>query len=287
MDMRHVKIALCSVLALGACTSARSRGDILPPAGIPADTGAVLPSPLMTLLPGLSRYDLEQQAVVRVDGADDSLPHTITTRALVLVDILQNSDSSYDVTVSVDSLNQIAEGFNRPLPTHPSSLGTVLRVSFGAQGNSVHTQLADSLCAYGQFVTIARQLVLPTMPAQVGAELRRTPPDTLHITSCRAGVPIRIESTQEVRSLKSSPLQVEIDERARVEGSGTMQRDSITIDGSLRTQGTASFAAGSRLPSLVETRSEGSIRIGLGDSTVTFKQFLTHQLRRREPQPPN
>jgi hypothetical protein len=241
----------------------------------------------MALLPGLTQYDLEQHAIVRLEGADDTLPHAITTRALLVVEVLSNSDSSYDVTVSVDSLNQLAEGFSRPSPIHPITLGPVLRVSFSPQSRSAHVQLADSLCAYSQFVTVARQLVLPQIPARVMTELNRTPPDTLHITSCRAGVPIRIESTQEVRNLGGNPAQMAIDERATVQGSGTMQRDSITIDGSLRTQGTASFAEGSRLPSLVHTRSEGTIRVGLGDSTVTFKQSLTQQLRRRGAELPN
>jgi hypothetical protein len=283
----HVKTALC-VLGLSACTSARPRGEIiLPPEAVgPADTGTAA-SPLMALLPGVSRYDLEQHAVVRVEGADDSLPHTITTRALVLVEVLSNSDSSYDVTVSVDSLSQTAEGFGRPSPTHPTTLGAVLRVSLTPAGNSAQAQLADSLCAYSQFVTIARQLVLPRIPAYVTAEPARTLPDTLRIASCRAGVPISIESTQELRDLGGTPPQVGIDERATVRGSGMIQRDSITIDGSLKAQGSASFTAGSRLPSLVQTRSEGSIRIGLGDSTVTFKQSLTQQLRRRDGNLPN
>jgi hypothetical protein len=241
----------------------------------------------MSLLPGLSRYDLEQHAVVRVEGADDSLPHRITTRALVLVEVLSNGDSIYDVTVSVDSLNQIAEGFGRPSPMHPTTLGAVLRVSLAPGGSSAYVQLADSLCAYSQFVTIARQLVLPRIPAYVMSERDRISPDTLRIASCRAGVPISIESTQEVRTLGGNPPEVAFDERATVQGSGVVQRDSITIDGSLRAQGTASFGSGSRLPSIVQTRSEGSIRISLRGSTVTFKQSLTQQIRRREAEAPN
>jgi hypothetical protein len=242
----------------------------------------------MTLVPGLSRYDLEQHAVVRLEGADDTLPHTITTRAVLLVEVLSYNDSSYDVTVSVDSLNQVAEGFGHPSPMQPMTLGPVLRVSFSSGGNAANTQLADSLCEYSQFVTLARQLVLPQLPAQVAtAKTGRTPPDIMHITSCRAGVPIRIESTQEVRNLGGIPPQVRIDEKATLQGAGILQRDSITIDGFLTAEGTASFASGSRLPSIVQSSSEGSIRIGLGDSTVTFKQSLTQQLRRRATEVPN
>jgi hypothetical protein len=288
MNKGSVKSALCILLAVTACTRARP-GDTttLPAPATPSDTGVIAPSPLMTLVPGLSRYDLEQQAVVRAEGYEDSLPHTITTRALLLVEVLMHNDSSYEVRVSVDSLNQIAEGFARPSPMHPTTLGPVLRVSFSFGGHSAEAQLADSLCAYSQFVTVARHLVLPRLPVRLMTQPGRMPPDTMLVTSCRAGVPIRIESTQEVRNLGGSPLQMSIEERATVHGSGIIQRDSVTIDGSLRAQGTASFTGGSRLPSLVQTQSEGSIRIELGDSTVTFKQSLTQQLRQRNIESPN
>jgi hypothetical protein len=288
MDKQSVRSALSILLALGACTSARPGETTtrpIPPG--PADTGATAPLPVMSLVPGLSRYDLEQQAIVRVEGHEDSLPHTITTKALLLVEVLMHNDSSYDVTVSVDSLNQIAEGFGRSSPAHPTTLGSVLRVSFSPGGNSAQAQLPDSLCAYSQFVTVARHLVLPRIPAQLMTEPDKMPPDTMHIAGCRAGIHISVESTQEVRNLSGSPLQVSIEERATVKGSGMMQQDSVMIEGSLRAQGTASFTVGSRLPSLVQSQSEGAIKVELADSTVTFRQRITQHLRQRIVNSPN
>ena len=278
-----------SILITG-CTTPGARAPTVTPS-VPAEAVGVGPTEDPTELSfsaGSFQYRLRQNTKVHAEGSTDTTSSSITTTALLSVDVTSYSDSGYDVTVSIDSLQMSTEGL---IPSRSvadiSSLGPVLRASFRGNHPTIETYLPDSLCAYGQFVTAARQVLLPSLSIQITTPLTQVWVDTITTVSCRAGTRIEMFVTRQIKDLRREPHEFALDERTELRGAGLLSRDSVVVSGSITTRGSVSFAGRSRLPSLIQTESGGSIIVQLGNSTIVFQQTSTQHIEQQEPRLPN
>ena len=279
------------LVLIGGCTTSRSRA----PATIPpvlADTtniGITEDPRDLSFSAGSFQYRLRQSTKVHADGSTDTTPSSIMTTALLSVNVTSHSDSAHDVTVLIDSLQMSTEGLIPPRSAADiSSLGPVLQASFRGNATTIETYLPDSLCAYSQFVMAARQILLPPLPIQIRTPLSpQVWVDTASLVSCRAGSRIEMLVIQQISDLRTEPHQFALDERADLRGTGMLSRNAVTVSGSIRTRGSISFTGRSRLPSLVQTESKGSITVQLGNSTIVFQQSSTQHIEWQEPRVPN
>ena len=272
-------------LFLAACTSGPS---IPAPAPVPApvETLQTLPTLISRLHFSADsyRYRFTQTAEVRVLDSIEASQSAVTTRALFLVEISPKADSSFSIHISVDSVSIATAGaIPHSVLGRPLQLGTVLHLIVSPTGMIIESQLPDSLCPFGQFLGTARELVLPELPLGVETPLRRTYADTSIQHACRAGADIRIVTTRQLQDLRKVPLELDIQQRAELQGAGLLRRDSITVSGSVATRGTALFSVPNRLPTTVQTRSEGTITVTVGQVKTVFQQ-LSQQTLQLEPQ---
>lgn len=277
------RLAACFLVA--ACASSGpgvpNTAPSLPP--IQSDTQPIPATRHLTLSPGDFRYSLIQNTTIQAEGSLDTVRNAITTSALLLVEVTLQEDSGYVITVAADSVRLTAEGqASVRSPTGTFSLGRVLEVSFHPTGNSTRALLPDSLCAYGQFITAAHDLLLVELPGEIGAPLSGPRTDSVRATACRAGVRIDMAGTRQVREARESPSTFELVSRTELGGTGMLGRDSIHLSGSIAAQGTATFSGGSRLPWLVETTSSGSISVRLRDSTTVFRQLSSQRIQKQQ-----
>lgn len=289
---RHRLSTVLSVLSvlIGACTTSGSRAPTVIPA-VPAEavtTGITEDPRDLNFSAGSFQYRLRQDTKVHTEDSTGTIRSSITTTALLLVDVTSHSDSAYDVIVSIDSLQMSTEGL---IPSRSvadiSSLGPVLRASFRGNNTTIETYLPDSLCAYSQFVTAARQVLLPPLPIQIKTPLPQVWVDTVSLISCRAGSRIEMLVIQQIRDLRREPQEFALDENVELRGVGMLSRNSVMVSGSIQTRGSVSFAGSSRLPSLIQTQSEGSITVQLGNSTLVFQQNSTQHIEQQNPRLPN
>jgi len=274
---------------IGGCTASGSRAPTIP-APVPAetDTGSTEDLGELRFSAGSFHYHLREKTRIQAQGSADTTSSAITTTALLSVEVTPYGDSDYDVVVSIDSLKISTEGL---IPSRSatgiSSLGPILRASFRADTTTVNSYLPDSLCAYSQFIMAARRILLPRVPVRI----RTLPPevwvDTATITSCRAGSRIEMLTSQEIRPLGQEPHKFALHETTELRGAGILHRDSVVVSGSIRTLGSVSFPRRSRLPSLVETESDGSITVRLGSSIIVFQQSSTQHIEQDEVRLPN
>lgn len=273
-----------------ACTPSGPRvlPVILPVPAEATDTTVASVRGYLRFQSGIFQYHLTQNTRIHVEGTADTTPNTITTSARLLAEISARSDSTYDVTLSIDSLHMSSEG---AIPirsmTGVSSLGPVLHASFRPSSTTIDVTLPDSLCAYSQFITAARELLLPEFSLQISLPLTRSPVDTTRMTSCRAGSRIKMVIVRQLKDLMRDPPELDLYERTQLQGAGVLGRDSVAVSGELITSGTLSFAGKSRLPSLLQSQSEGLITVRIGDSTTVFKQSSTQRIEQRQIPPPN
>jgi hypothetical protein len=291
MTRQGLSGVLSILLALvGGCTTSGSRAPaVIPPVhGETASIGITDDPRDLGFSAGSFQYRLRQNTKVHAQGSSDTIPSSIMTTALLSVDVILLSDSAYDVTVSIDSLQMSREGL---IPARSvadiSSLGPVLQASFRGNKTTIETHLPDSLCAYGQFVTAARQVLLPPLPIQIRTPLSQVWVDTVSLVSCRAGTRIEMLVVQQISDLRREPREFALEERAELRGAGMLSRNTVTVSGSIRTRGSVSFTGRSRLPSLIQTESEGSITVQLGNSTIVFQQSTTQQIEHQQSRLPN
>jgi hypothetical protein len=277
-------------ILIGGCTTSGSRAPTIIPVGPTeaADVGITENPRDLSLSAGSFQYRLRQNTKVHAEGSTNPTPSSIITTALLSVDVTADSDSAYDVVVSIDSL-QISTGGSIPSRSFAdiSSLGPVLRASFRGNNTTIETYLPDSLCAYSQFVTAARQVLLPLLPIQIRTPLPQVQVDTVSLVSCRAGSRIEMLVIQQIRDLRREPPEFALDEKIELRGAGMLSRNPVTVSGSIQTRGSISFASRFRLPSLIQTESEGSITVQLGDSTLVFQQNSTQHIEQQAPRLPN
>ena len=269
-------------LLISACAPSSPRTSPVPPP-IPTpipDTGVGASTRRLSLVPGQFQYYVLQSATIRTDAVADTMGGGITTTARLVADVSPDSDSSYTVVISIDSVQITSQG---AIPSRGiaqvSFLGPVLRASVGARRSIVEMNLAESLCAYGQFVTAARDLLLPALPSQVIIPLPEAHVDTMVTVACRAGTRIQMTVVRELKNFSTDPLELTLQGKTELAGLGMVRDDSVSISGTLTTRGKASFTGEFRLPSLVQTESDGSITVRLGDSVTVFHQRSTQEIR--------
>jgi len=236
--------------------------------------------------PSIYRYHFEQATQITANGSTDTTPSTITTRAQIIVTVAAEPNSDVQVSISFDSISISTQG---SIPSRGfrqvTSLDSVLQARFSAAGTGtvVETHLADSLCAYSQFITAARELLLPELPMQIENSETRVYTDSMTQRACRGGVIVELTTVRESRDLSREPPEFMLHQRTEIAGSGQMRRDSMTVSGSILTHGAATFTATNRLPSLVETQSEGTITVQLGNLTTAFRQTSHQQMQLINP----
>jgi len=282
-------VAVIGVL-VAACTPSRST---VPTVTLPyppterTDTGAPRNVRYLTLIPGHFKYHFVQNATVEPEPRTDAGMGNLSMRARLLVDVSSDADSIHDVIISIDSLQMTTDG---PIPSRPMrellSLGPVLQVSISTNQITVESTLPDSLCSYGQLVIVARDLLLPQLPAQITDQPLQMRTDSTTATTCRAGTRISLLVIRQLRDLGTQPAEFAFEGKTELTGTGMLGRDSVTVSGSISTRGSALFTGGSRLPSLVRTASEGWITTKLGDSTIVFRQKSTQELQEQQPETP-
>ena len=230
--------------------------------------------------PNIYQYQFQQAAQITADGSPDTVPSTITTRARILVTVATRANSDVEVSISFDSISMNTEGL---VPSRGfsqvTSLDSVLQGVFSTSATRVEPRLGDSLCAYSQFITAARELLLPELLRQVEIPGREVYVDSITQKACRSGIAIELTTVRELRDLSRNPPEFAIQQRTNVAGSGQPQRDSITVSGSILTRGVAIFGNTNRLPSLVQTESEGTITVQLGSITTVFRQTSRQEIR--------
>jgi hypothetical protein len=268
-----------------SCASAGPRLPATVPSvpAIQADTQPSQATRHLALSTGTFRYSLTQNTTIQTEGSTDTARNTITTRALLLVEVMPEEGSGYSVTVAVDSIHLTGEGqLSSQTAAGTVSLGRVLGVSFQPSGNTVQAVLPDSLCAYGQFVTTAHDLLLLQLPAEIESDLGEPQIDSVRGTVCRAGTRIETVSTRQTRVTGQAQSVFDFTSTTKLGGRGVLGRDSVHVSGSIATQGTASFTGGSRLPWSVETISQGVVSVRLRDSTAVFRQVSSQRIQREE-----
>lgn len=278
--------AVC--LLAGACARpSQSVPTATPPlpAGV-LDTGAPATSRYLTLEPGQFQYRLVQSAQIQTDTSP--VASSVVTRARLLVDVSTQTDSSYQLVVSIDSVQITPSGSIPPrLIPELVSLGAILRASIGPTGGVTEASLPDSLCAYSQFISAARDLVLPQLPLRVTTPLNNIKADTTTTVACRAGTRVNMVTVRELKELSTEPRELGLSGRTELAGTGALQRDSVTVTGTISTRGKASFLGAARLPSTVQTESEALITVRLGASTTLFRQNSALEIRQEEVRSPN
>jgi hypothetical protein len=280
-------VAAGALSVIGGCTS-RVPSPPAPP--IPSTTA--LPDPSITthlrFSPGIYRYRLTQTAQIQADGLPDTLPSTSITGALFLVQVTSSDASTFELTVSVDSINIATQGSIPPRSATPvRTLDSILHITITPSQTITQVYLPDSLCVYGHLISIAREILVPELPLLTESPSKNPYLDTATFTSCRAGVIVETLTTRQLRDSGRDPPEFHIQQTAEFRGTGFLRRDSITVSGSTSTEGTLSFQQGNRLPSVLESKSHGRITVRLGISTTVFQQTSSQKIHLETANPPD
>lgn len=284
--MRLITLAInafCLAGIVAACTPA----TIPSPSPAPGKRQVLGPTQPVTkylhFSPNIYRYQFEQVARITADGSADTVPSTITTHARILVTVAAGINSDIGVSISFDSISITTEGSVPPRGFgQVTSLDSVLQGVFSTTGTTIEPRLADSLCAYSQFITAARELLLPELLLRVELPGRGLYVDSVSQKACRGGMTVNLTAIRELTDLSRNPPQFAILQRTELDGTGKVQRDSITMSGAISTRGYAIFATANRLPSLVQTESEGTITVQLGSITTVFRQTSRQEIQLSE-----
>jgi hypothetical protein len=286
MRMTEV-IAAVAFTAAAGCSPSGARTLPLPstPRDRP-DTGVATHETQLLLRPGQFRYDLLLNGTIQVEGEPDSLQSLITTTAVLVVEVTDHNESTYEVRITADSLQvAVRESSPRQIPIGPVYLGPVLRASLTPQSVTVEDQLADSLCAYGHVLSTARELLVPQLGIDGSLAQRASTRDTATTVMCRAGARISAYTERDLsNSRRNVPNGSELMIRGQTElaGTGALRNDSVAVTGSLTSQGSVIFLNGLRLPNKVQTQTTGRIHVRIGDSTTVFQQ-TTNQIIELRP----
>jgi hypothetical protein len=279
---RHNIVLTLSFLAVITLACTARKTPPRPPAPISPEVrvpGQSVPT-YLRFSANVYRYRFQQRAHITAEASPDTVPSTIVTQALILVAVTADADSSIRVSVSFDSISISTQG---SIPSRGLSqvtrLDSVLQVQFSNANTRIQMHSPDSLCAYGQFVSAARDLLLPELAIQVISPGDSVYTDTIVENSCRAGTSIEMITTQQLQDLGHEPPEFSLQQQAEIRGVGLLRRDSIAISGSIATFGTATFATANRLPSLVQTNSKGMITVRLGTITTVFSQISQQEIR--------
>ncbi len=251
-------------------------GPITPPIPSAEQSGVIS----HRFIPNTYRYRFQQTADIRGNGPADTIPSRITTRGIFVVHVTSELDSLISVAISADSISITSEGSipGRGLQ-QISALDSVIAARFSQGEVVVESRLPDSLCAYSHVTSMARELLLPELGIQADSPTKRVYRDTVTQDVCRAGTNIQLITVRDLRDRGRNPVEFTLEQQSRLQGAGLLRRDSITVAGSINTQGSAFFTAGNRLPFLIQSQSEGRITVRLGTTTTLFHQESIQELR--------
>ena len=281
--MRATGLLGAVLLTVSGCSTPTSRTLPSPAVPSPLDSGLATRQARLALMAGQFRYDIVQNTTLQIEGGADTLQSLITTTGVFVVEVTDHADSTYAVTITADSLRLETRGpASSAALTGPIQVGPILRGFFTRQAVTIENQLADSLCAYGQLLSTAREVLLPQLPIDGAFPARANTRDTAITMACRAGAYITSQTTRELTDLGRQPQEFTLRGQTELAGRGVLRNDSVAVGGSLRSQGTVFFREGLRLPHRVETVSTGRIQVRLGDSTTVFQQAITQVLQLRQ-----
>lgn len=282
MYQPHISVsALTLLLASIACASGGSPPTTVPGLGIP--TG-ITPEPAeairLRFSPGTYRYQFTQTAEITGSSSIDTVPGTITTRALIYAVVTSQADSGFTVSVSFDSVTISTQGSIPPRGTSQlASLGSIVHGIFSPTVASAEIHLPDSLCSYGQLAGVGREVLLPELAFEAELATRKSFTDTTTYRSCRAGITVDVTTTRELKHISRSAGEMTLEQESTVQGLGVLRRDSIAVTGSVSTRGKVSFNTLNRLPALLRSESHGRIMVRLGNTTTHFRQQSTQEIR--------
>lgn len=283
--MRPVRQLTLATTLTWACATAPTlppeRPDILPARdSIP---GTALRT--LRILPGTVAYEFQQTSDIQPNSPNDTTHSRIVTEAVFSVVVRAQSDSTHQIEISADSVRIIATGLtptrSQALQSRPVSLGMILRASLGPTTRRIETLLADSLCAYGQLVSAAREAALLALPLTVPLRDDARWTDSSRFSTCRAGVVVETHTSQEITYSRKVPNELALRTTAVVWGAGVMRADSAIVSGAVTSSGRAILEGENRLPAMLDSESRGTIAVRLRDSTTLFHQESTQQWRRR------
>jgi hypothetical protein len=285
--MRFVlQLALLATLT-SACASTPPLPPERPDVRPVTDSTATLAPRTLRLTPGNAVYQFSQASDIRLEGSDDTTHSTITTDAVFSVVITEQNDSTHEISISADSVRIAGSGptlsRTQTLQSLPLSLGTILRASLSPTTRNVEVLLADSLCAYGQLVSAAHEIVLKPLPYLPLLRENASWSDSSRFSTCRAGTTVESRTLHEVIYSPSQPNELALRAIVTVEGSGIMQTDSVRVHGIVTSTGRGLLEGADRLPTMLRTESQGRITVELGDSVTVFHQQSTQEWRRRLP----
>ena len=282
MSQPHISVfVLALLLASGACASGGSPPTTVPGPSTP--TG-ITPEPAeatrLRFSPGTYRYQFTQTAEITGSGSTDTVPGTITTRALIYAVVTSQADSSFAISISFDSVAVSAQGSIPPRGTSQLvSLGSIIHAVFSRTTTSAEIHLPDSLCGYGQLAGVGREVLLPELAFDVELPTRKTFTDTTTYRSCRAGIAVDVTTTRELKHAGRSSGEMTLEQESTVHGVGVLRRDSIAVTGSVSTRGRVSFGTLNRLPTLLQSESHGKITVQLASTTTQFRQESTQEIQ--------
>lgn len=269
------------------CTSRTPSPPVLPIPSTPITPG-LSPTTQLRFSPGTYRYRLSQTAQIQGDQSLDTLPSTIITEASFLVRVTSDNDSIFQLTVSIDSISIATKGsIPPPRISQASPLDSVLHITFTPTRTTTQVHLPDSLCTYGHLVATAREILAPEFALWIESPSKQLYSDTATVTTCRAGILVQGLTTRQLRDSGREPPEFSIEQTTAFNGAGLLRRDSITISGSTVTRGTLSFQPGNRLPSRVQTNSEGTVIVQLGTSRTVFRQRSAQEIKLETAIPPD
>jgi len=268
-------VALASIMACTGRPGSPTRVDPVP------DIPTVVPAPAvrqLQILPGTFRYRLSQTGEIR--SSDHTASSTTTMYAVLRADVVGTSDSTLSIVISADSIKIATQGLiPAPRATQALALDSVVHAVLTPTTLRLVSSLPDSLCRYSIIATAARDVLLPTLPPTIQLPSPTVYTDTTLTISCPAKIPFHNRTVRQIHNSGTEAFQFRISEETEITGAGMIRRDSLLVTGSVSTRGTALFQTTTRLPTLLETTSEGRITVQLGSTRTTFIQTSNLALR--------
>ena len=195
----------------------------------------IVVSAAATLLPAQSvsevvRYRVTSTSVVSLDRAPQvALVDTITTTSQVSILVMASPDSV--ATMSVDSLQQTSTGMVRRMPD--AFAGGVSVSARLTAGRPPVTGDSATACASERPLAGLLPELLPLLPAELRAELQWS--DTVTVITCRAGLPVVLQTIASYRTLTGMDAGSLLLERRvvlRASGMAVLRTQAVTLTGS-------------------------------------------------------
>ncbi len=190
------------------------------------------------------RYRVLSTSVVSLDRAPQAaLVDTIATTSLLSIQVTSGTDTL--ATLLVDSLQQSSTGMVRRMPD-----AFVRGVSVTARltaGRPRVTGDSATACATERPLAALLPDLLPLLPAELRAEQQWS--DTLSVFSCRAGLPVTVQTVATYRTLTGMDVgSVLVERRAviRLTGVAVLREQTVTLTGGGTSESLAVVSLASR-----------------------------------------